>query len=428
MIIRKLAIFVAAAASLSAAAQDPQQPDIRYDGRHQITDTITDTRVVVQEQTRVITNNFWSNWFALATIGTNAYWADCTRGDLGTRLTPQFNIGGGKWFTPGFGIKLQYTGFTSRANKYVQGLFTRGSKEYTDKHGKTYWKEKVKWMDLSLNLMFNITRMITGYEGYDSPKNANQFIASVGIGGTHHYDLPYGSANEWSGHVELQYSRFFTPAKAVSLDVVARGLFYETKFDGVYHHQTFDKNISLNVGVTYYFRERGWGRSVTATSYYLEDQAHVNYLNDQINELRRKQADMKPDTVFVASAPATEQHADMVRVSDLITFPYLVNFVIDKVEVVNRERVNLGILARMIKATPRQRYYVCGFADKHTGTVQRNIWLAENRAKNVFKVLTEEFGVPASQLVLDDKGGVENMFYDDPQLSRSVIISPYDEK
>ena len=49
--------------------------------------------------------------------------------------------------------------------------------------------------------------------------------------------------------------------------------------------------------------------------------------------------------------------------------------------------------------------------------------MAKNRAKNVFRVLTEEFGVPASQLVLDDKGGVENMFYDDPQLSRSVIIS-----
>jgi hypothetical protein len=70
---------------------------------------------------------------------------------------------------------------------------------------------------------------------------------------------------------------------------------------------------------------------------------------------------------------------------------------------------------------------ICGYADKHTGTVERNIWLAEHRAKNVFKILTEEFGVPASQLILDDKGGVENMYYDDPQLSRSAIITEYKE-
>lgn len=82
----------------------------------------------------------------------------------------------------------------------------------------------------------------------------------------------------------------------------------------------------------------------------------------------------------------------------------------------------------MIKATPEQKYLICGYADKYTGSVKRNVWLAEHRAKNVFKVLTEEFGVPADQLVLDDKGGVDNMYYDDPQLSRSVIITKYENK
>ena len=105
----------------------------------------------------------------------------------------------------------------------------------------------------------------------------------------------------------------------------------------------------------------------------------------------------------------------------------MVNFVIDKVKVVNRERVNLKVVAEMIKATPDQKYLICGYADKYTGSVERNIWLAEHRSKNVFKILTEEFGVPAEQLVLDDKGGVDNMFYDDPQLSRSAIITKYEE-
>ena len=111
----------------------------------------------------------------------------------------------------------------------------------------------------------------------------------------------------------------------------------------------------------------------------------------------------------------------------MITFPYLVNFVIDKVNVVNREKVNLRSVANMIKATPDQKYQICGYADKYTGSVKRNVWLAKNRAKNVFRLLTEEFGVPAHQLVVSDKGGVDNMYYNDPQLSRSVIITKCEE-
>ena len=163
-----------------------------------------------------------------------------------------------------------------------------------------------------------------------------------------------------------------------------RGLFYETKYDGVFNHQLFDENISLNVGMTYYFKERGWGRTTTNTTIYKQDDRQISYLNDEINRLRS----MKADTVVIEKGTAEV-------LQNIVTFPYLVNFVIDKVKVVNREKVNLKAVAAMIKATPEQKYLICGYADKHTGSVKRNLWLAENRAKNVYKVLTEEFGVSA---------------------------------
>ena len=228
--------------------------------------------------------------------------------------------------------------------------------------------------------------------------------------------MPYGSANEWSGHVELQYSRFFSAKKNLSLDVKLRGLLYETKYDGVFNHQLFDENISLNVGVTYYIKKRGWGRTATNTTIYKQDGREIAKLNDEVNRLRS----IKPDTVVIEKGTAEV-------LQNIVTFPYMVNFVIDKVKVVNREKVNLKAVASMMKATPEQKYLICGYADKHTGSVKRNLWLAENRAKNVFKVLTEEFGVSPDQLVLDDKGGVDNMYYDDPQLSRSVIITKYEK-
>ena len=195
-----------------------------------------------------------------------------------------------------------------------------------------------------------------------------------------------------------------------------RGLFYETKYDGVFNHQLFDENISFNVGLTYYFKERGWGRTATNTTIYKQDNYQINKLNEEINQLRKKHAEES-----VANQKIIE------RLESVVTFPYLVNFVIDKVNIVNREKINLYWVANMMKATPKQKYLVCGFADKYTGSVKRNVWLAKNRAKNVFKILTEEYGVPVEQLVVDDKGGVDNMYYNDPQLSRSVIIKEIEE-
>lgn len=403
-----VAFCLCAAGVLTASAQN----NVLTMDQQTVVNKAVEQEQVINNTHQVITNFWHDNWFVFGDGGVNAFWADKTVGNLSSRLTPQFNLGFGKWFVPGFGAKIQFTGIRSKENKSVEGYYT-SDKTYYDDNNHPYWKEKIKWWDLSVNMMFNLSRLIKGYEGIGSQELMNQFIASVGIGATHHMGIKDGSSNHWSGLLELQYSRFFSPKKNFSLDATLRGIFYSTEFDLI-TGQYFDENVSLNLGFTYYFKNRGWKRTVANTTYYVEDQTTINRLNEEINRLRNQP--VRVDTVVVTQ-----------DLSDLITFPYLVNFVIDKVKVVNRERVNLGVVAAMMKATPNQKYLVCGYADKYTGTVARNIWLAENRSKNVYKILTEEFGVPASQLVLDDKGGVDNMFYDDPQCSRSVIITKYEE-
>jgi len=64
---------------------------------------------------------------------------------------------------------------------------------------------------------------------------------------------------------------------------------------------------------------------------------------------------------------------------------------------------------------------VSGYADAATGNKKINEKLSRDRAQAVYDCLTKEFGVQASQLEIDYKGGVDNMFYDDPALSRAVI-------
>ena len=85
--------------------------------------------------------------------------------------------------------------------------------------------------------------------------------------------------------------------------------------------------------------------------------------------------------------------------------------------------LNLGFFAKVIKVGKSNVVYnISGYADKGTGTPATNERLSKERAEAIYNVLVREFGVPASQLTISNYGGVENMYYNDPRLSRAVIV------
>lgn len=234
------------------------------------------TKVVVEQPTddkfRVVTNRFWDNWFVFGNVGAHLFSGDySSAGDFSDRISPDLFVGVGKWFTPTIGAKIQFGGFESKGFSKEQNVWNVGSPLKTD-DGTTYWKTKIKWWDLSANVMFNLSRMFKGYEGLNSDKLKNQFILSAGIGTLHHFDTGGPQLNEWSGHLELQYSRFFTKEKKWSLDAKLHGIFYQTNFDDIVIKENYkkegshwwDTNVGLSVGVTYYFNKRGWERCTAA--------------------------------------------------------------------------------------------------------------------------------------------------------------------
>ena len=99
----------------------------------------------------------------------------------------------------------------------------------------------------------------------------------------------------------------------------------------------------------------------------------------------------------------------------------------DKWDIAKREMINLQSIADLIKSTPNTKYLVCGYADKQTAPPEHNRMLSENRANAVYDVLVNQFGVPASQIVTDFKGGVDYMFYNEKELSRCVMINSIKE-
>ena len=143
------------------------------------------------------------------------------------------------------------------------------------------------------------------------------------------------------------------------------------------------------------------------------DNSQIDRLNAEIARLQAENDQLRNQ----------KPEKEVVVEKDIVTFPYLVNFVVNTTDVVNREKVNLETIAKMIKATPEKKYSVVGYADMQTGTAEGNAQLAQGRAQNVYDILINQYGVAPSQLVKDSKGGVDYMYFNDEQLSRSVIIS-----
>ena len=272
----KKVLFFAIVALFCLLGKTPAQAQIDTlyrDYREVYRDTIlvVDTvRVFVKEDGpanpfQVVSNPFRQNWFLFATGGAHTFRGDYSKdGPFMGTVSPDYSIGFGKWFMPWLGLKLEFIHSDSRGyTEYKTGHYGFGDWIQTG-NGAGYRKMKTCWMDFSGSAILNLTRLYYGYEGYGSKERMGQWLAAAGLGAVHHlgYEHSYGSDNELSAHLELQYSRFLTPRKNVSLDFKARGLFYESNFDLEYGQadhaaQHIDSNLGLQVGLTWYLGKNG---------------------------------------------------------------------------------------------------------------------------------------------------------------------------
>ena len=185
---------------------------------------------------------------------------------------------------------------------------------------------------------------------------------------------------------------------------------------GIDFRETFYPHTrSFIVGVKVNFGSQAAEKKAPVAPMYAANNAEVDRLNGEINRLIAENDQLKNRK--------PEVRTEVIRSKEFITYPHFVNFNINETNVQDREKVNLQYVADMIKTVPGKKFSVVGYADKQTGSAERNAVLAQQRAKNVYDVLTQMYGVSADQLTLDAKGGVDTMFLNDPQLSRSVIIS-----
>ena len=358
---------------------------------------------------KVETNRFWNNWFISLGAGGQVYFGDHDKQiDLKKRIAPALDVAVGKWFTPGIGIRFMYSGLKSKgATQDVISTPAHSTGENVPGKGgpgEHLRYSKYKMGNLHADVMFNVLNLFGGYN-----ENRKWDLSPyAGLGWARVYDSP--SAKEVSANIGVLTSWHFCKSLALNLDV--RGMFVNDRFDGEDGGRSGEGNLSATLGLSYKFKQRGWNRSKTVYRY---DYGDLEGMRQKLNDMSAENERLK-QAIADGDRQRAQTHARKIASANLVTFK------INKSSLSNEARVNLGMMAEIIKSgDPDAVYVVTGYADAGTGSKKGNERLSKERAERVYDCLVKEFGVSEKQLRIDYKGGVDNMFYNDPRLSRAVI-------
>lgn len=374
------------------------------------TKTTTEISTTSNDRYKVETNRFFDNWFIGAGSGGKIMFSDHDKQmPFKDRLSPTYEVYIGKWFTPGLGLRFAGNGFGAKGLTQ-NGAYSTG--EVFDASRNLY-VQLVDYYQLRGDIMLNLMNVLGGY----NPKRFYSLSPFFGVGlavstvGTRDKEL---TAN-------IGFLNAFRLSSAFDFIADFRGSLVNDRFDGEVAKRRQDGLLTATFGFRYNFKQRTWDRSTTKTIQ-VYDEEELNKLRTRVNELANDNEALRNRL-----ANAKNQNITDIEVEKkIIAAPILLTFPINKSDISNEMRVNLKYFAQVIKeGSSNVRYKITGYADKGTGTAETNDRLSVARAKAVYDVLVKEFNVSPSQLNMESKGGVDNMFYDDPRLSRAVITIGY---
>ena len=356
---------------------------------------------------KVETNSFWDNWFISIGAGGQVYFGDHDKQvSFGERISPALDIAVGKWFSPEIGVRLMYNGLSAKGATRWGAAHSTG--EEVEGWGTGLYKSKFNYFNFQADAMFNLSNIFCGY----NEKRVYNCSPYIGLGVMKVTDAPKETAV--SGHFGILNS--FRLCSALDLNLDLRGTLVDDDFDGEPGGRGGEGMFSATIGLTYKFKPRGWNRSRTIV--------REVYNNDEINAMREKLNQMSEENARLEEALAQNDRERAQTIVKQITSANLIVFPIGESTLSNQARVNLGMLAEVIKQGDASTVYtITGYADAGTGSKEINEQLSKARAEAVCDCLVKEFGVNKSQLKIDYKGGVDNMFYDDPRMSRAVITT-----
>ena len=389
---KKMLMLLAMAGVVSAASA---QQDV----------TVTEYEVIqVQDKYQVITNPFWSNWFFSVGGGAQVLYGNTDHiGKLGRRISPSLNVSLGKWVTPGFGLRMQYSGLQAKG-------FTRNEiADYVKGAPRADGSYKQRWdyMNLHGDLMLNLNALFGGY----NPNRVYEVIPYIGAGWAHSYSRPHTNVATFNAGIINR----FRLSNAVDLNVELNATGLEGKFDGEQKgKRDYDGILGATLGITYYFPTRGFQRPVPQ----IISEIELRQMRNQLNALAVSNMELQQQLANAKQPVTVEEEAVVVTDPDIA--PRTIFFEIGSDKLSPQEEMNLSYLANRMKAFPDVTYTINGYADSSTGSAAFNQKLSLARAQAVKDLLVNKYGIAADKLTVAAGGGVDK--FGQPILNRVVLV------
>lgn len=411
--------------------------------------TYTETRASEKEQEALLLNKFAKNWDLSLGVGAQAYLGEYIPGGyfkMKDWWCPGIDLSIMKWGSPYFGLGLGFNtaGYKGiyRTSEFRTTFRQDGvDKPYDGANG--FYLAHGWYGNAFVELWVELTNLFFKY-------NPNRiFVWTAHLGGGIVFPMSKVTYGALGASFNAGLGFHFRVAKHFLIGFDLRGALISDGFNGISYLSSHDRknipldgSIGLTVGAKYQFgfvshKDKKSGKVATdawvpltaavASSALVEELEAKNAAGQRALSQANSALQQNAKTINSLKNENAALRKVIADNSGNIPIPQWwshINFKVDRWEIPNHEMVNIMAAADFIKSCPADtKFYVCGYADKQTASVQRNIVLAKNRARVVSEALVNEFGVNPDQLIVKDYGGVDYMYYDDKQCSRSVIIT-----
>lgn len=318
--------------------------------------------------------------------------------------------------TWGLGIGKQLTPFFGMGVEAMTSINTTASKTAFDN------------TNVSLLTSVNLSNLFAGYWG--TPR-LFEIETVAGLGWLHYAQNGDGDRNSISSKLGLNFNFNLGEAKAWTIGIKP-ALVYDLNACG-------ERNVGFNAnraaweitaGLKYHFRCSNGKHHISFAKLY--DQAEVDALNEQVNNLRQTNVDQEAELTAAnqRNAELEQQLADCknqgpVIVTDTITshkktLESVVTFRQGGVSVVASQTPNVERIATYLKNHEKATVSIKGYASPE-GKAEVNARIAQQRADAVKSLLVKRYKIAEKRITAEGQG-VGNMF-EEPDWNRVSICT-----
>ena len=318
--------------------------------------------------------------------------------------------------TWGLGIGKQLTPFFGMGVEAMTSINTTASKTAFDN------------TNVSLLTSVNLSNLFAGYWG--TPR-LFEIETVAGLGWLHYAQNGDGDRNSISSKLGLNFNFNLGEAKAWTIGIKP-ALVYDLNACG-------ERNVGFNAnraaweitaGLKYHFRCSNGKHHISFAKLY--DQAEVDALNEQVNNLRQTNVDQEAELTAAnqRNAELEQQLADCknqgpVIVTDTITshkktLESVVTFRQGGVSVVASQTPNVERIETYLKNHEKATVSIKGYASPE-GKAEVNARIAQQRADAVKSLLVKRYKIAENRITAEGQG-VGNMF-EEPDWNRVSICT-----